>query len=131
VCGKPWERETAIDYTDAGRNNNSLKTKAGGDAVAAMSARPYETRKLKNVETLGWRPGCNCVDEEQLADGSWSAPILRQPIPCTILDPFLGSGTTAFVARKHGRRSIGIELNPAYADLAARRMAQQSLEFAL
>ncbi len=45
----------------------------------------------------------------------------------TVLDPFLGSGTTAYVARKHGRRSIGIELNPAYADLAARRMQQQSL----
>ena len=49
------------------------------------------------------------------------------PLPCTVLDPFLGSGTTAYVARKHGRRSIGIELNPEYADLAARRMQQQSL----
>ncbi len=54
------------------------------------------------------------------------APLL-EPIPCTVLDPFLGSGTTAYVARKHGRRSIGIELNPAYCDLAARRMQQQSL----
>ena len=49
------------------------------------------------------------------------------PVPCVVLDPFLGSGTTAYVARNHGRKSIGIELNPAYADLAAKRMSQQSL----
>ena len=49
------------------------------------------------------------------------------PIPCLVLDPFMGSGTTALVARKHGRRSIGIELNPEYADLAARRLQQLSL----
>jgi DNA modification methylase len=45
----------------------------------------------------------------------------------TVLDPFLGSGTTALVARQHGRRSIGIELNPVYARLAARRLQQLSL----
>jgi DNA modification methylase len=45
----------------------------------------------------------------------------------TVLDPFLGSGTTALVARRHGRRSIGIELNEEYAKLAARRLQQLSL----
>ena len=47
--------------------------------------------------------------------------------PGVVLDPFMGSGTTALVARRHGRRSIGIELNPQYADLAARRLSQLSL----
>jgi DNA modification methylase len=44
-----------------------------------------------------------------------------------VLDPFLGSGTTALVARRHGRRTIGIELNPEYARLAAERCQQLSL----
>ena len=39
-----------------------------------------------------------------------------------VLDPFLGSGTTAVVARELGRRYCGIELNPDYVDAAARRL---------
>jgi DNA modification methylase len=49
------------------------------------------------------------------------------PVGGTVLDPFMGAGTTALVARKHGRKSIGIELNPEYAALAARRLSQLSL----
>lgn len=45
----------------------------------------------------------------------------------TVLDPFMGSGTTALVARNLGRRSIGVELNADYCALAARRLGQQSL----
>lgn len=41
----------------------------------------------------------------------------------TVLDPFMGSGTTAVVAKKLGRDSIGIELNPAYVEMAKKRVA--------
>jgi DNA modification methylase len=44
-----------------------------------------------------------------------------------VLDPFMGSGTTAVVARKLGRNFIGIELNPAYIKIAEKRLAQQIL----
>jgi DNA modification methylase len=40
-----------------------------------------------------------------------------------VLDPFLGSGTTAEVALKMGRRFLGIELNPEYVEIARRRLA--------
>ena len=41
----------------------------------------------------------------------------------TVLDPFFGTGTTGAVARQLGRRFIGIERDPAYADTARRRIA--------
>jgi len=41
----------------------------------------------------------------------------------TVLDPFAGSGTTLAVAQSLGRDSIGIELNPAYIELAHKRIA--------
>jgi DNA modification methylase len=40
----------------------------------------------------------------------------------TVLDPFAGSGTTGKVAVELGREFIGCELNPEYADLAAKRI---------
>lgn len=45
----------------------------------------------------------------------------------TVLDPFNGSGTTGHVCREHGRRYIGIELNPKYVELTKDRLVQQVL----
>jgi DNA modification methylase len=47
----------------------------------------------------------------------------------TVLDPFLGSGTTAMVAKQNGCKYIGIELNPAYMKLAMKRVRQEVLAF--
>lgn len=43
-----------------------------------------------------------------------------------VLDPFIGSGTTALVASRLGRRFVGIDLNPEYVRLAKRRIQVQS-----
>jgi DNA modification methylase len=42
-------------------------------------------------------------------------------VPCTVLDPFAGSGTTGMVATGHGRAAILCELNPEYVPLIRER----------
>jgi len=61
---------------------------------------------IKRVDT-NWKPTCVCNAET---------------IPCTVLDPFGGSGTVAKVARDLNRRFILIEINPAYVDIAKKKI---------
>lgn len=69
-------------------------------------------RGSTRTQTIAWSPSCACgVD----------------PVPDIVLDPFLGSGTTAQVAQRLGRRWIGIDLNPDYEKLQLPRTAQTAM----
>lgn len=59
-----------------------------------------------------WMPTCRCD--------------AGSPVPCSILDPFAGSGTTLLVADRLGRHGVGIELLDAYAKMAERRLASDA-----
>jgi DNA modification methylase len=116
VCGAPWEREVENEKVDIpGGAKLADYTSPKGDAAAATLRAPSPPRYARVSTTTLWRPTCVC------------AGVVNPAVPCTVLDPFMGSGTTALVARRLGRRSIGVELNPEYAALCARRLQQLSL----
>ena len=80
---------------------NGLVLQGGGETLDVRRGPCVET------ETLGWQPTCK-----------HNAEIT----PCTVLDPFSGSGTTGEVAVKLGRRFIGIDLQKNYEPLARERL---------
>ena len=72
------------------------------------------TRNRRDVWTISTKPykGAHfAVFPEALVEPCILAGSRKGGI---VLDPFLGSGTTAMVANRHGRRCIGIELNATY-----------------
>lgn len=97
-CHSPWERSVEKHFIETGPVRNKINEQSGDSGWEGVA------RGGLIVKTRGWKPTCACEAGD--------------PIPCSVLDPFSGSGTTGLVALKHGRTYIGIELNPEYADLS-------------
>lgn len=120
ICGNPWERvvnsirvvrhELPNDdpnYRPAryARKSNGTDDYANGGAQA-----------FSKTTTTGWIPTCTCGGD---------------PVPCTVLDPFSGSGTVGVVSTKLSRNYVGIELNPEYLALSEQRLNGVQINLAL
>ena len=81
--------------------------------------------------SMAYKVGKKCTCDEAIIDHfATFPPELIEPCILAgsragdvVLDPFMGSGTTAGVALKHGRQYLGCELNPDYGSLQAERIA--------
>ncbi len=110
-CGAPWRRETSVEYVKSpvhGAGSVVGRHEASGANGWDGAGLP---RLNKETTTTGWAPTC---DHE------------AEPIPSLVLDPFCGSGTVGVVALRLGRSFVGIELNPEYAEMARRRIADDA-----
>jgi DNA modification methylase len=116
-CGSPWkrvvERVKAPDHRDRGQSYITQLTGERGsrkvlDSDGQMFA--YTEKYVVDSTTVGWEPGCKCG--------------VTDVVPCVILDPFIGSGTSGLVARSLNRDFIGIELNIDYVSMAYERIAK-------
>ena len=114
ACGAPWvrvvERQRTFDGRpfDGGAFNSSTPHRIGPEGVGHY-------RFATETREAGWQPGCECSAGD--------------PIPCTVLDPFSGSGTTGVVARRLGRSYLGIELNREYIEMSRRRIEEDAPMF--
>ncbi len=112
-CGAPWERITESEKSfesGSGRAGNMPNGKQDLRASETNSTPDIRLGPVVSTKTLGWQPTC----KHQLGSG-WMVE------PCTVLDPFAGSGTTGMVALELGRKAVLIELNPKYVELIEQR----------
>jgi hypothetical protein len=86
-----------------------------------MNAKIYKRDPL----ACGDYKGKEHPTQKPLAVMSWA--INQASDAETLLDPFMGSGTTLVAAKNLGKRAIGIERELKYCEIAVRRLAQQTL----
>ena len=91
-CGAQWAR-----MVDSKAIKRTRPKEAGGvDSEIGTKGRAGESE----TKTLGWKATCDCG--------------IKETEPVIVLDPFMGSGTTAVVAARLNRNYLGIEKNPEY-----------------
>ncbi len=122
ACGRwlVWDKENTMpSYSDAemawttlpGVATKMFRQSSNG-LYAVERNRVHPTQKPLNLMT--W-----CIAQADTAN--------KEPVE-SIIDPFAGSGTTLVAAKQLGRRSIGIELDERYCEIAANRLRQEYLQ---
>lgn len=96
--------------------------------------KPYEAYPEKANKRSVWTVTAKPFSEAHFATFSEELIVDCVKAGCPrdglILDPFMGAGTTALVARSHNRNYIGFELNPEYIAIAEKRLGRELGMFA-
>jgi len=113
----------------AGDDRGSRTDSRRGTEANSVSGKTGEFKNKRSVWTVTTKPYSGAhfaVFPTELIE---PCILAGAPVGGIVLDPFMGSGTTAQVAQDLGRQYIGCELNPEYGKLQKKRTAQISLDF--
>lgn len=115
-CGAPHERivEKVRVATRPGTGSKVWKADVYDSIAQRSETSPNRdpARHVTETKTVGWQPTCDC-----------DADVTKS----IVLDPFMGSGTTALAAMNLGCRFVGCELNPDYLTHIRKRLQQPTL----
>lgn len=123
--GKEWKPKTKNCQYDGQRPNTMHMRREEG-----FKDKEYVVRNKRDVWSVNTKPDLNAhfaVYPEELI-----RPCILAGCPKggVVLDPFMGSGTTARVARTWGRNFVGFELNPEYIDIIKKKIQVMTDMFA-
>ena len=105
VCGAGWLRVVEVSGGTIGKGWHGHDDDIVRGQLSGNSGKAYKT--YQRIDK-GFRPSCECGSDD-----------VR---PGLVFDPFMGSGTTAIVARRLGRDYIGCDLSAEYVAMAQVRL---------
>lgn len=118
------------DWGTRDRSNGKYHNEGSGLQPHSGLEKSYENANKRSVWSVTTKPynGAHfAVFPSELIE---PCILAGSPAGGIVLDPFMGSGTTAMVAQNLGRKYLGCELNTEYKSLQDERLRQPSLEFA-
>lgn len=121
-CGAPWVRVVEREGETAREKLNTAGPSASAPAHATPQGINYaggHGSNLRKATTTGWAPTCLHRDDYS-AEGP---PVVWEVEPCTVFDPFLGSGTVGMSSESLGRKWHGCELSAKYVEMIKRRVS--------
>ena len=123
--------QTGEAYVGEEQDTTPIKKSRGCVGKSFMGPRMYRPRPRKILGSV-----INCPRAVNGPLGAWGKPLpliktlLEWADRESVLDPFCGGGTTLLAARELGITAVGIELDEAHCEIAAKRMSQGVMELA-
>jgi len=117
------------DWGTRDRTDGKYHNEGSGLQPHSGLEKSYEMANKRSVWTVNTKPYAGAHFAVFPAELIEPCIMAGAPVGGIVLDPFMGSGTTAQVAQSLGRQYLGCELNPDYKKLQDQRLAQQSLIF--
>jgi DNA modification methylase len=117
-------KEPARDWGTRDRTKGKYHNAGTGLTPHTGLTKSYEKKNKRSVWIITTKPFKGAHFAVMPEDLAVPCILAGSEVGDTVLDPFAGSGTTGVVALRHGRKFIGVELNPEYIKLAEERITK-------